>query len=141
MYAWLNAGYAILFCTALWLNRKEWRMLALSSVVAIGIFVPIPATAIPATWYYQCMLIELLVALAATYLHAAGSTAIVLFAILLGMMHLTGSIVGPQPGIGPYRIIIPILEISQLLVCILMSFPILHKIAKAAGLARPESPS
>lgn len=135
-YQWLSVAYAIPFCAALWLNRKEFRMLLLSCVVAAGIFVPIPPASTASLWYFQCMLVELLVVLAAVRLNTTASVPVIMFAILLGMMHLTGIVVGPQPGVGPYRIIIPILEMSQLVVCILMAAPTLNKIAAAAGLRR-----
>jgi hypothetical protein len=127
-YAWLSTAYAVLLCSALWLNRKNLRMLVLTAAVGAGIFVPVPYEATPALWYMKCVLVELAVAAAASLLRARASSAILLWSGLLTLMHLVGVFVGPQSGVGPYRIIIPILETAELITCLLLSDSVWSKI-------------
>lgn len=120
-YTWLHIAYAVLLCAAMWLNRGCWRTFVLSLAVAACIFVPVPwGDSIP-LWYFKQFLNELLVVVAAIVLRSRASLAVVIFSVLLGIVHLIGMAVGPVAGIGPYRIAVPLLETSKLLVCILLS--------------------
>lgn len=126
---WAHLG---LLAVALWLNRADLRMLAVTAAVGAGFYAPIMPTDEPVYFYLQCFLIELGVAfVAALAWCGAASKAILGCASLLLIAHATGAVVGPQPGIGPYRAIIPILELTQFLVCIFMSRPVLDLAARA----------
>lgn len=126
---WSHLG---LLAVALWMNRADMRMLALTAAVGAGFFAPIMPTIEPVYFYLQCFLIELGVAFVAAMACAGMASKSVLgCAALLGVAHLTGAVVGPQHGIGPYRAIIPILELTQFLVCIFMSRPALDLAARA----------
>lgn len=135
-YTGLHMGYAVLLCAALWLNRADWRTLALSLIVAAGVFVPVPWTVNPALWYFECFLVELMVVCGALIVRSATSWAVIVFSILLASVHLTGVLHGPVAGIGPYRIIVPVLETGELLICCLLSCSVRRLIQRRAVLAR-----
>lgn len=135
-YVWLKLLYTALFGLALWLNRKDWHMLGLAVAVAFGIFVPIPDASTASLWYFQCIIVELVVILAAVLMQAAASKPVVLFGVVSIAMHMTGISVGPQWGLSAYRLAIPMLEISQLLSCILLSQPALQAAQKLINRTR-----
>lgn len=120
-YTWLHMAYAVLLCAAMWFNRADWRTFLLSLVVGVGLFAPVPWTDNPALWYFECFTGELLVILLALLLHSPTSIYVALFGGLICAMDLIGVFVGPVSGIGPYRIIVPILETGEILVCVLLS--------------------
>lgn len=129
MQLWAHLG---LLAVALWLNRADTRMLVLTAAVGAGFYAPIMPTVDPVYFYLQCFLVEVGVAFVAAVAGAGiASRSILGCAGLLAIAHMTGAIVGPQPGIGPYRAIIPILELTQFLVCIFMSRPALDLAARA----------
>lgn len=134
-YTWLHMAYAVLLCAAMWLNRGDWRTFFLSLVVAAGVFVPIPWTVNPALWYFECFLVELLVIVFSLLLRSPTSWAVIVFSLLLSTMHLIGVFTGPVSGIGPYRIIVPILETGELLICVLLSHSARGLIKRRATLA------
>ena len=140
-YTWLHMAYAVLLCAALWLNRADWRTLCLSLVVAAGMFVPIPWTSNPSLWYFECFLVELMVICGALMLRSPTSWAIIVFSILLSSAHLTGVLYGPVRGIGPYRIIVPVLETGELLICCLLSCSMRRLIQRRTVLARLQKAS
>lgn len=134
-YTWLHMAYAVLLCAALWLNRADWRTLLLSIVATAGVCLPIPWTDNPSLWYFECFIVELVVILAAMVLRSPTSKYVIAFCILRSAMHLTGVVVGPVSGIGPYRIIVPFLETGELLVCVLLSHSARQLIQRRALLA------
>ena len=113
--------YVGLLCAALWLNRQCWRSLTLTCVVGANIFVPIPAADTPTLWYLQCIFADSLVIALAFMLRAQASTAVIACMLLLCACHMTGVVLGPQPGFGPYRIAVPLFEATALLSCCLLS--------------------
>lgn len=120
----LRQFYAVVLCGALWLNRHEARMAVLTLVAAAGIYFPIPWFDRPSYFYLACLSVEICVAYCAYFLAARASIVIVGLSMALGLMHLTGAIIGPQSGISPYRITVPILEFCELLACCLLSAPV-----------------
>lgn len=127
-YVWLKLLYATLLCSALWLNRKDWRMFVLALVIGAGIFLPIPATVNPSLFYYQCILVELTVMLVAVSLWCRVSAPICVVHLIAIVMHVAGMYVGPQPGFGIYRAIVPVLDMGQLLLLISLSAPVLDTV-------------
>jgi hypothetical protein len=113
--------YVGLLSAALWLNRRCWRTLLLSAVVGASIFVPVPHAATPTLWYLQCLVIEVMVGVISLVFRTTASPVLATLSGLLCLAHATGMVVGPQPGFGPYRAIVPLLEVCQLLTCCLLS--------------------
>jgi hypothetical protein len=126
-------AYAFALALAFFLNRKDVRMFALTLAVSANILVPIPNYDTPESWYLHCFFNEVLTAIAAALLAARASWFIVALCAVLGVMHITAVFVGPQPGFGPYRLIIPVLEYSMVLVCYLLSEPIFNRITGKTG--------
>jgi hypothetical protein len=115
--------YVTLFSCGLWMNRKEWRLLALTTVVGISIFTPLPQVHRALDWYAQCLVGEIMVAALAITIRCRASVYIVALCGGLSMLHITGMLVGPTPGFGPYRIGVPLLECAELLVCMAAAKP------------------
>jgi len=122
---WAHLGLLLI---GLWLNRANMRMFILTAAVGTGFYAPIQATDNPMYWYLQCFLVDFGVAFAALGAGAgAASTSVLAITCVMMFAHVIGMVVGPQSGIGPYRVIIPILELAQFLVCIFLSKWMLSK--------------
>jgi hypothetical protein len=134
-YTWLHMAYAALLCAAMWFNRADWRTFLLSIVVGIGLFVPIPWTANPSLWYFECFIGELIIICCALALRSPTSWYVIVFCVLLSTMDIAGVLYGPTKGIGPYRIIVPILETGEMLICVLLSHSARQLIQRRALMA------
>lgn len=112
---------AVLFTVALWLNRRDRRMLVLTMVVGASIFVPVPRdTALQ--FYTFCIAAETVVALLAlAAIRARASELVASICIVLIVVHVMGYIMDGHPPLSGYRILVPILEAAQLAACALMS--------------------
>lgn len=133
-YAWLDCAYITLLIVAVCANSQNFKMLALTVIVGAGIHVPLLPTANPDLFYLQAFLVEVLVILCAYRLKTPASRAIFLLGCFEALMHLTGLYVGPQPGFGPYRAVIPLIELTKLASCIALSRPVMkHLVKKVTG--------
>jgi hypothetical protein len=119
--------------SALWANRSDWRMLLVVCAIAASIFVPIPYPPNPSVWYGVCLVEELLILVVAVALRVPSLNAIGLFCAALCAMHVIGMIIGPMPGLGPYRLIVPILECGELFACAILSAPALNMFVRIAN--------
>lgn len=116
----LLTAYACLLAVALTLNRKDRRMLALTALVGVSIFIPVPRdTALQ--FYTFCIAAECVVALVALRIGGRGSIAIAELCVLLVIAHLMGYALNGHPPFSPYRVIVKLLETSQLVCCIVAS--------------------
>lgn len=121
----MDGLYAVMLVLALVLNGRDRRMLALTAVIGVSVFIPVPrATAFE--FYSFCMAAELVVALLAWRLDAKASELIISFCIVLELTHIMGYILDGYPPLSSYRIMVPILETAQLAACIAMS-PMLYE--------------
>lgn len=120
----LFSAYAVLFGVSLYLNRADARMLLLTLVVTASLFLPVPHES-PELFYGYCMLAELTVALIALVLRARGSELVISICVVLEVAHVMGYILDGYPPLSSYRILVPLLELAQLLACVSMS-PVLY---------------
>lgn len=121
----MGNAYALMLAAALFLNRHDRRMLALTAIVGVSVFIPVPRdTAFE--FYTFCMAAEMFVAVVAWHLNARASELIISFCIVLELAHVMGYILDGYPPLSSYRIIVPILESAQLAACLLMS-PVLYE--------------
>lgn len=120
-------AYVLLLSAGLWLNRRDPKMLTLTVVVGVSIFLPVPPFETAAAWYTYCFVAEVAVAAVAFALATRASPYIVAMCVSLDLMHLVGIFIGPSPGFGPYRIGVPILECAELAACVMMSTPVFTK--------------
>lgn len=110
---------ALLF-SALVLNITDRRMLALTALVGASVFLPAPReTALQ--FYGFCIAVEILVACLALALAARGSSIIVDVCAVLVIAHILGYALDGFPPFSPYRSIVKLLEVSQLLACVALS--------------------
>ncbi len=117
-------SYVALLMLALAINAGDIKMLALSAVIGVGIFSPVPAPC----FYLICALGELLIALLAYRLDAAASPVIVRISIILIVLHFLGFILDGYPPGSPYHILVKTFEHAELLACIFLAQPIIKKL-------------
>lgn len=111
------------------LNLREWRGLLLTLLVGANIFAPMPMSSAEA-FYSGCILAETVVLLAAKFLLKSGASEFVFYAsAALVLSHFMGySLDGYNP-LSPYRGIVKLIEVSQLMACVAFS-PILAPILR-----------
>jgi hypothetical protein len=119
----LNA-YAILLGLGFYLNRHDRRMLALTFAIGVSVFIPVPRDTAFA-FYTFCIAAEACVALIAWWLDTRATELVVGICIVLVLAHVMGYILNGHPSLSSYRVIVPLLESAQLLMCVCMS-PSLH---------------
>lgn len=115
-------AYLALLALALWWNRRDWRMLALTLVIGASLFVPAPNEW--PTFYIFCGLAEIIVALVALGLKAAASVPIIIFSTLLAYTQYLGYQIDGSLPFSQYRAALALLETSEVLCCLLFSNPI-----------------
>lgn len=113
---------------ALGLNLQDRRMLALTVAVGVSVFMPVPAFT-QAQFYGTCILAELVVASLAVFYTSRGSTIIFYCCLALVASHFMGWILDGNPPLSPYRLIVKLLEFSQLAACVALS-PIIAPILR-----------
>lgn len=104
-------------------NLPDRRMLALTALVGASIFLPVPRdTALQ--FYSFCIAAEILVAVLAYKLGARAGIIVAEVCVVLVIAHVMGYALDGYPPFSPYRSIVKLLEVSQLLACVALS-PIL----------------
>lgn len=120
-------SYVILLAAAIALNAGDKRMLALALIVGAGIFFPVP----DALFYLVCMQIELLVALLALRISAQASPIVARMSAMLFVFHGLGWLLDGYPATSPYHAGVKFIEHAELIVCILLSSPIIKRLHHA----------
>lgn len=100
-------------------NLGDKRALILLALVGASIFTPTPREW--TNFYIFCVSAEMIVALTALRLKTAASVPITLVCVLLVLAHLMGYYNGGYPANSPYRVIVPTLEVLEILCCVLAS--------------------
>lgn len=119
---------ASLWAVALGLNMRDQRALMLAFLVGVSIFIPAPGdTAIH--FYTFCISAEIVVGILALQLRCRASEAIAYVCALLVISHIMGYALNGNPPFSPYRGIVKILEVSELLACVAFS-PILLRVLR-----------
>lgn len=121
----------VLFATALVLNLRDCRMLALTILVGVAVFaqlLPIPRET--AEQYYAfCIVGEITIGLCALAIRNSAGVMVAEVCALLVITHAMGYALDGSPPFSPYRVIVKILEVSQLVVCVALS-PVLAPILR-----------
>jgi hypothetical protein len=103
------------------LNLREWRGLLLTLLVGANIFAPMPMWSGEA-FYAGCIIAELVVLVAAGVLICRQSEFVLYASALLVISHFMGySLDAGSNPLSPYRGIVKLLEVSQLLACLALS--------------------
>lgn len=116
---YLTACGALLGASFL-LNLHDRRMLALTLLVGVSIFIPVPRHDAD-VFYTFCIAFEMGVAFVALLLNARASVVVAELCALLAITHLMGYALDGNPPLSPYRVIVKLLEISQLTACVALS--------------------
>lgn len=115
---YLTACFLIM-AAGLGLNAFDRRMLALTALVGASIFIPAPDTY--EQFYVFCISAECLVGLLALIIRARASVLVAEICVLLVIAHLMGYSLDGSPPFSPYRVIVKLLEFSQLAACVALS--------------------
>lgn len=111
------AACGALLAFGLFLNRSDSRMLALTAMVGASVFFPVPSYTAE-IFYSFCFASEIGVALAAFFVRNIAGLVTMELCALLAVTHMMGyEFDGSQP-FSPYRYIVKLLEVSQLVVCV-----------------------
>lgn len=116
-------AYLAVLALALWLNRRDGRMTALTIAVGANVFVPAP-TEWP-TFYIFCGLAEITVALVALRLKAAASVPIIFLSSLMALTQYMGYRLDGSLPFSQYGAALDLLEASEILCCIALSKPLM----------------
>ena len=119
---------AAFFFSGLVLNFLDRRMLALTVMVGVSVFIAVPSDTAE-QFYAFCIAAETLVALLAWGLRSEAGALVATLCVLLIVAHCMGYAVDGSTPLSPYRVIVKILEFSQLLVCVALS-PVLAPILR-----------
>jgi len=109
----------LMLLIALAVNLTDRRMLALTCVVGVSFFLPTPDSY--DQFYISCISAECLTAIFALRLKAAGSILVAELCALLVITHLLGYSLDGSPPFSPYRVIVKLLEFSQIAACAALS--------------------
>ena len=110
----------VMLLIALAVNLSDRRMLALTFVVGVAFFLPAPRDTAE-HFYVFCIAAECAVALLALTIRADGSILVAEVCALLVITHLLGYSLDGSPPFSPYRVIVKLLEFSQIAACAALS--------------------
>lgn len=119
---------AALLILGISLNLQSRRMLALTALVGVSIFVPAPMWSAQA-FYMFCIHAEIGVGIIAWLTGTKAGIIVMDICVLLVLAHIMGYALDGSPPFSPYRVIVKILEVSQLVACAALS-PILAPILR-----------
>lgn len=117
-----------LIATAVVLNIRDIRMLALTFLVGATIFLPVPSHT-QMQFYGTCILVELCVLAWCVFINSRASSLMIHIVSAMILAHFMGWILDGSEPLSPYRVIIKILEFSQIGVCVALS-PVLTPILR-----------
>lgn len=109
-----------LLASGLILNIADRRMLALTAIVGVNIFVPIPAES-AAQFYTSCIFAETMVIIVCLSAKARASCFLIHLSVFMIITHIGGFVLDGSAPLNPYRVIIKFFEVSQLLTCVALS--------------------
>lgn len=109
-----------LLLAALVLSAPDRRMLLLVLAVGASVFVPAPHETAE-QFYVFCAAVEILVAMLAWRAASVAGILIANICVFLVLAHIMGYVTDGSNPFSPYRLIVKILEVSQLLVCVVLS--------------------
>jgi len=110
------------------LNFLDARMLALTLIVGLNIFLPVPAES-QFQFYLFCILYETVVALVAYLTRCEAGFLLMNTCALLVIAHLMGYALDGSAPLSPYHVIVKLLETLELGICIAFS-PVLTPILR-----------
>lgn len=109
-----------LLVLGLMLNMFNWRMLLLTSVVGAGFFIPPPDQS-QFAFFSFAIAMETMVGVLAISIDRKAGIWIADISVLLVCSHLMGWYLDGNPPFSPYRLIVKLLEFSQIAACVALS--------------------
>lgn len=109
-----------MFIFAVVANMFDRRMLLLTVLVGVGFYWPPPAQSY-VVFYTFCISMELLVGLLAYQIDRKAGIVILDIALLLVFSHLMALYLDGSKTFSPYRLLIKLLEFSQITACVALS--------------------
>lgn len=109
-------------------------MLVLTLAVGINIFYVVPDHS-QAAFYSTCLALEVMVLAVAAFYGPKASVIVAYTSICLIIAHFMGWTLDGSAHLSPYRVIVRILEVTQLVACVALS-PVLMPILRNSGDAK-----
>lgn len=116
----LFPSYAVLLGAGLIANYRDWRMLALTVLIGVNVFIPIPGSS-AFEFYGYCILAELCVIIGATFLQTRSSIIVIELATVLIALHVMAYYIDGHPPLSPYRVLVKLCEYALLCTSIIFS--------------------
>jgi hypothetical protein len=116
----LHSSYAFLIGITVIANCKEWRMLALSLLIAANVLLPMPGR-YAEDFYLSCIIAELIVIAGAVLLRTAATLLIVEVSVVLIVMHVMAYYGNGHLPLSPYRVLVKLCEYTEIFTCIMFS--------------------
>lgn len=111
---------AVLWVLALGLNMRDQRALLLAFLVGASVMVPVPGDT-AAHFYSFCVSAEIVVGIFAYRSRSSMGYLVANVCALLVIAHVFGYVLNGSAPFSPYRAIVKILEVLQLLACVVLS--------------------
>lgn len=111
---------SVMYVFAIVANLSDRRMLLLTIVVGVGFYWPPPEQSYLA-FYTFCIAMELFVGLMAFQIHRKAGIVILDIALLLVFCHLMAIYLDGSKSFSPYRLLVKLLEFSQISACVALS--------------------
>lgn len=113
-------AYAVLWAAGLLVNLRHPRILLLTAMVGASVFLPVPHDSAE-SFYMTCIMVDFGVGIAAWSMATAAGALIADICVLLVIAHVMGYALDGGLPFSPYRVIVKILEVSQLVACVALS--------------------
>ena len=120
-YLWC---YILTTILAVYLNKNNKSHVLMSLILLLDVLAPIDTI----HFYSSCILIEMCVFISAIILNTMLSKIIAFLSVQMIALHIIGATFHGEFCNSPYRYLTPITEYSEILSCILLSNPVIHKI-------------
>ena len=122
---------SLLIILAIYLNKDDLRMLALTLIVGASYFLPVEYITDRTVWYSTVVIAEMIVIISAIALKTRASLVIAVICAMLEINHINAILFGGHSG-SPYELVIKSLEYFELAACLVFSKPIIEKLKGAA---------
>ncbi len=107
----------VLIVAAVFINRKDRRMLALSLMLGFSLLAPVGSFTTRDTFCMIVISADVLLGVLAVYLNTRASSFILIMSAMLCAIHVTGWWFGGWLPGSPYRMLAPLCEYAEIIAC------------------------
>lgn len=118
--------HLLLITVALVFNWGDRKAICLTAVVGLSLLLPVNQFTTRASFYFVCIVFEVLVALIALRIDTRASQFVVLMCVLLAFLHLIGWGDGGHKPDSPYRLLAKIAEYAEIIACVVFANPLMR---------------